>query len=805
MRWLRGVRLSKVNTTLLVFGLALLIAAAAGPRANINGSSIGPGASWWQRAIVLAVGVLTIGWAVLASPDSVPALRTGKGFLGAPPRAPARLVRRPDLTAAVVRALRARDGTVALAGIGGAGKSTLAVSACADRRVRRAFRDGITWLEAGPGQDPVALLADLARRLGLPQAAAGFATVSQGRDELAAALRGKRVLIAVDNVWDRGPLDALTGLAATCTVVFTSRRAELATTANATKILVDELTQDQALELLGRWTGQPPALLPDTARMLCTRVGNLVLGIAMAGAMVAHGRSFADVLELIELDLTSVRADLDPAYPYRTLFAAIEAGIGDLPEASQERYAQLAVFSGRGPFPRDAARALWQPELPGAEVGDLLAELTGRSLLTTAGEGWYVAHDLQYDVLDRRLGPARLAAAHARLLAGYRVRYPGGWADSAADRYLARALASHLHAADLGSELRAVLSDTAWIQARLTHGQLPDLIPDYSYAEDPLTREILRALRMSAPALAADPAQVRGQLTGRLMGHPDPGIAAWASDLASRRGPTAWLAPLTAALTPTTDPLQQTLTGHAGGVSSVAVSADATTAVSGGGDGMVRVWDLATGRQRAALTGHAGGVSSVAVSADGTTAVSGGFDGMVRVWDLATGRQRAALTGHTDEVLSVAVSADGTTAVSGGGDGMVRVWDLATGRQRAALTGHAGEVRSVAVSADGATAVSGGGDGMVRVWDLATGQLRAALTGHAGWVSSVAVSADGATAVSGGFDKTARVWDLAKLAQVARWDGDYPVVGCTALPGRPLKIGVGQRQGQPYLLELRGQ
>jgi WD40 repeat protein len=64
---------------------------------------------------------------------------------------------------------------------------------------------------------------------------------------------------------------------------------------------------------------------------------------------------------------------------------------------------------------------------------------------------------------------------------------------------------------------------------------------------------------------------------------------------------------------------------------------------------------------------------------------------------------------------------------------------------------------------------------------------RAALTGHTGEVRSVAVSADATTAVSGGFDKTARVWDLAKLAQVARWDGDHPwsgVPGYLADPSR---------------------
>src|SRR5450755_2486616 len=88
--------------------------------------------------------------------------RTGQDFLGAPPRWPARLVERPDLSAAIVRRVCAGDRLVAVTGIGGAGKSTLAARACADREVRRACRDGIIWLEAGPRKDPLALLADLA-------------------------------------------------------------------------------------------------------------------------------------------------------------------------------------------------------------------------------------------------------------------------------------------------------------------------------------------------------------------------------------------------------------------------------------------------------------------------------------------------------------------------------------------------------------------------------------------------------------------------------------------------------------------
>ncbi len=76
-------------------------------------------------------------------------------------------------------------------------------------------------------------------------------------------------------------------------------------------------------------------------------------------------------------------------------------------------------------------------------------------------------------------------------------------------------------------------------------------------------------------------------------------------------------------------------------------------------------------------------ISSVAVTADGSRAVSGGVDGTVRVWNLATGHQAAELTRHSGGTWAVAVTADGSRAVSGSEDGTVRAWDLATGRQQA--------------------------------------------------------------------------------------------------------------------------
>ena len=841
-----NVRLSRVDTGLLACGIALLLVAVIGQWVTISGYQIFRGAPWWVRGVLAAAGVLVTGWALAAGKEQERELRTGRGFLGAPPKmpGPGRLVGRPDLLETAVAALRAENGPVALTGIGGAGKSTLAAAACEDRRVRRRFRDGMTWLEAGAGHDPVSLLGDLARRLGLPESKSGFTTVVQGRDEIAGALRDKRMLVVVDNVWDRGPLDALVGLAPGWAVLFTTRLPELAVTFGAIHIRVDELTQPQALELLGRWTGRVPIQLPASARTLCTRVGNLALGVAMTGAMVAQGRSFADVAALVEQDLTRVNADLDPEYPYRTLLAAIEVGISDLPETAQQRYLQLAAFAGRGPFPREAAAVMWGPDLAVAEVSDQLAEFTGRSLLTAAGDGWYAAHDLQYDVLKRRLGPERLAAAHTRLLEGYRKPGTTGWAEAVADTYLARSLASHLRDADCDQELHALLTDVAWIQGRIANGQLPGVLADFNYSDDQLARQIVRALRLSAQVIAADPGQVRGQLAGRLLGHPDPGVAAWASSLTSGDWSEIWLAPLGQALTSTTTALEQVLTSHTGAILSVTVSADGAKAVSAGDDGTVRVWDLVASRQQAefkehdqalsvALTadgtkavsaGREGAVrvwdlavgrqqaklrvlrfwpSSVAVTMDGARVVSGGENGTTRVWDLHTGRRQMKLTGHIGPVRSVVVAADGARAVTGGEDGTVRVWDLTTGRQLAELAKNmTSPVWSVAVTADGARAVSGGEDGTVRVWDLTTGRQHAELAGHDGEVQSVAVTADGARAVSGGEDGTVRVWDLTTRRQLAELAGHTSSVRSVAVTAEGARAVSGGQDGTVRVWDL---
>ncbi|WP_344901173.1 NB-ARC domain-containing protein [Actinomadura meridiana] len=514
----------------------------------------------------LAVEVSVLRWAWLGQRQApLRELAGPEGFLGAAPVA-GRFVRRPDLERATVRALRGGGAwAVALVGFGGTGKSTLAAVVCRRRWLRRRYRQ-VTFVKAGPGTAPVTILTELARRLGV--ADPSYATVDQARDEIETVLGRRRLLIMLDNVWTRGPLDAVLGLGPGCRVLFTTRNRDLVSTVGAAEVIVDQLTDDQALRILATWTRTAPSALPQDAYRLCARLQNLALGVAMAGAMAARGLSFTDIHARIDQDLGRIKGDFAPEYQHPTLRAAIDVSIDDLTGDARDRYLRLAVFEGRGPFPADAAAALWDP-LPDPDVRDLLADLVGRSLLSTTGEGWYIAHDLQYDAIVQHLShraaeidPVR--AAHDTLLDGYRARRPDAdWIGFAlADAYLLGNLAWHLSRAGRKAELVDLLGDLRYLSARLAAHGLPDLIGDTHGTGHPRVRATARALKQSAPALtAAREAELQGllaaQLVGRLMDHPDPDTASWAGDL---RPAASWLRPITpGALAPATGPLELTI------------------------------------------------------------------------------------------------------------------------------------------------------------------------------------------------------------------------------------------------------
>ena len=124
--------------------------------------------------------------------------------------------------------LRAFTG---IAGTAGLGKSVLASWLCRDVLVRTAYRDGAFWLEFGKSRNGFEGLARLARLLGI-----SHREVEKHRrrnstdlvDEVAHQLRGKHVLIVLDDIWDEEQPQPFRRLATgTVTVLMTTRKGQI--------------------------------------------------------------------------------------------------------------------------------------------------------------------------------------------------------------------------------------------------------------------------------------------------------------------------------------------------------------------------------------------------------------------------------------------------------------------------------------------------------------------------------------------------------------------------------------------------
>src|SRR5262249_38827335 len=156
--------------------------------------------------------------------------------------------------------------------------------------------------------------------------------------------------------------------------------------------------------------------------------------------------------------------------------------------------------------------------------------------------------------------------------------------------------------------------------------------------------------------------------------------------------------------------------GHARDVRSLAFSPDGKRLASAGDDGVIKIWDVDTGKEIRPLRGLADAVCCVAFG------------------PVLTKLPAVYVPGHTDAVRCVVFSPDGKLRASAGADKPVRLWSAATGTELFAFTGHTRAVNGVAFNGAGDLLASGGHDDTVRLWDVPGRKEKTVLKGHRGEV-----------------------------------------------------------------------
>ncbi|OKJ99592.1 regulator [Streptomyces sp. CB03234] len=279
----------------------------------------------------------------------------------------------------------------ALAGIGGVGKTTLAVHVAHAARPR--FPDGQLYVDLqGAGAraaEPETVLGAFLRALGTHDSA-----IPDTLDERAALYRstlaGRRVLVLLDNARDAAQVRPLLPGTEGCAALVTSR-VRMVDLAGAHLVDLDVMSPEEALQLFTKIVGAERVQAEREAALdVVAACGFLPLAIRIAASRLAARRTWT--VAVLAAKLADERRRLDELQAGDlAVKATFELGYGQLEPAQARAFRLLGLADGPDISLAAAAAVL---DLPLHDAEDLLESLVDTSLLESAAPGRYRYHDL---------------------------------------------------------------------------------------------------------------------------------------------------------------------------------------------------------------------------------------------------------------------------------------------------------------------------------------------------------------------------------------------------------------------------
>jgi WD40 repeat protein len=211
-----------------------------------------------------------------------------------------------------------------------------------------------------------------------------------------------------------------------------------------------------------------------------------------------------------------------------------------------------------------------------------------------------------------------------------------------------------------------------------------------------------------------------------------------------------------------------------------AFSRDGKLAATVGDDRLVRIWSVATGRQKAQFPRAGAALKRVAFSPNGRYVAAGASNGCAYVWAVGTRRLTAALPlaahgkcggkSKPSDVTAVAFAPDSTRLVAGDAGGAATIWRLPRGSRLASLSKPEGPIYDASFSRDGRRVQTASKTNIANIWDARTGSVlpsRAPARVVRGKERAF-FSADRSEIVLASPDGTARVWSRGSTVAVLR-------------------------------------
>ncbi|KAG5329830.1 CFA52 protein, partial [Acromyrmex charruanus] len=199
---------------------------------------------------------------------------------------------------------------------------------------------------------------------------------------------------------------------------------------------------------------------------------------------------------------------------------------------------------------------------------------------------------------------------------------------------------------------------------------------------------------------------------------------------------------------------------HTKAISTIAITNDDTTLISGGCDGQVRIWDIKTDVQRLIniLKEHRGPITSLHVSSNNEDLISSSTDGTCVVWDIIHCTRKYVLIGNTMFMMAQ-FTPDGIQILTCGTDRKIAYWETLDGSLVREIEGSsAGTMNCVDISSDGQCFVTGSNDCTIKIWEYNSADLTHIGTSHAAIITACKFSTDGKYIVTTSADGTIIIW-----------------------------------------------